>query len=437
MIKTMTNAESKFLRRILPHYFRHCAMNPNTLVTKFLGMYRVKLYHLRRNVKFVVMKSVYDTDKFLHQLFDLKGSSLGREAKPGDAVKKDNDIRRSLPDGAFVLESSLRERLRAQVKNDCAWLSSMKIMDYSMLIGVHFISLRTTKKPLSVPSQRTQISTEDGDDRSNSSLGASASNATFSASNATLDHFFDLDDDGSYLDGANPKGSKRVTTSLSEEPFRTVRLVKSPDHVDNESSKESKKGSDMILEKAVEDMYWPFHRFYDIQGLRRLKPVRDSLIVPETKKETEVKLTEPTEKNQTFLNHPGMNRDGQYDLTTFEKPLSYRKDGGFTMDTSAMDLPLKMCMPGAPHVVEYCDGKIVYMGIIDILQQFNIRKRVEAQYRRAGTTGWEAASCVHPTLYADRFVRFFDEYTKGSATNQTPSGSTLLVFDAQGKKKNL
>lgn len=209
--------------------------------------------------------------------------------------------------------------------------------------------------------------------------------------------------------------------------------------------------------------------FYDIQGLRRLKPVRDSLIVPETKKETEVKLTEPTEKNQTFLNHPGMNRDGQYDLTTFEKPLSYRKDGGFTMDTSAMDLPLKMCMPGAPHVVEYCDGKIVYMGksqwnsaqmlsfnqhstyqffimnlndtivvgIIDILQQFNIRKRVEAQYRRAGTTGWEAASCVHPTLYADRFVRFFDEYTKGSATNQTPSGSTLLVFDAQGKKKNL
>ena len=55
MIKTMTNSESKFLRRIMPHYFRHCAMNPNTLVTKFLGMYRVKLYHLRRNVKFVVM----------------------------------------------------------------------------------------------------------------------------------------------------------------------------------------------------------------------------------------------------------------------------------------------------------------------------------------------------------------------------------------------
>merc|ERR1712194_960617 len=408
MIKTMTNAESKFLRRILPHYFRHCAMNPNTLVTKFLGMYRVKLYHLRRNVKFVVMKSVYDTDKCLHQLFDLKGSSLGREAKPSDAVKKDNDIRRSLPDGAFVLEPGLRERLRSQVKKDCAWLSSMKIMDYSMLIGVHNISLRTTKKILTSISQRTTVSAEDGDDRSNSSYGASASNAT-------LDRFLDLDDDDSYLDGANPKGGKRVTTSLSDESFRTVRVVKSPDNADDESSKESKIGSDVILEKAIEDMYWPFHRFYDIQGLRRMKPVRDSLVVPELKRGT----------------------DSQYELTTFEKPLSYRKDAGFTMDTSAIDLPLKMSMPGAPHVVEYCDGKIVYMGIIDILQQFNIRKRVEAQYRRQGTTGWEAASCVHPTLYADRFVRFFDEYTEGPSTSGTPSESSLFVSDAQGEKKKV
>jgi hypothetical protein len=71
-----------------------------------------------------------------------------------------------------------------------------------------------------------------------------------------------------------------------------------------------------------------------------MKPVRDSLVVPELKRGT----------------------DSQYELTTFEKPLSYRKDAGFTMDTSAIDLPLKMSMPGAPHVVEYCDGKIVYMG---------------------------------------------------------------------------
>mmetsp|Transcript_35076 Transcript_35076/g.53809 ORF Transcript_35076/g.53809 Transcript_35076/m.53809 type:complete len:93 (+) Transcript_35076:15-293(+) len=52
------------------------------------------------------------------------------------------------------------------------------------------------------------------------------------------------------------------------------------------------------------------------------------------------------------------------------------------------------------------------MGIIDILQQFNIRKRLEARYRRMLGGGWADASCVHPNLYAERFLRFYDEYTQ-------------------------
>ena len=90
------------------------------------------------------------------------------------------------------------------------------------------------------------------------------------------------------------------------------------------------------------------------------------------------------------------------------------------MDTSQIDLPVKMSVAGAPHLAEYCDGKIFYMGIIDILQQFNIRKRGEARWRRVGGKGWEAASCVHPNVYADRFLRFFDEYTECQTTSSTP-----------------
>lgn len=436
MIKTMTNTESKFLRRIMPHYFRHCAKNPNTLVTKFLGMYRVKLYHLRRNVKFVVMKSVYDTDKCLHNLFDVKGSSTGRDAKPNDAVKKDNDIRRTLPGGAFALTPDFRERLRTQVENDCTWLKAMKIMDYSMLIGVHNISHRTTKmplKPVTQPPARA-CSNDDGDDRSNSSIDAS---------NATLDRFLDVDDDDSYLDGAHAKGGKTKvaydTSSTSDEAVRTVRAVKSPDNIDDESSKGSRLGTDALVEKAIEDMYWPFHRFYDIQGLRRMTPIRDSLIGPNTRKGNESAI-EQKEENGTFLkamfastpSPASMTCGGRHNLPTFEQPLSHRKDGGLMMDTTGTDLPLKLIVPGAPHMAEYCDGKIFYMGIIDILQQFNIRKRLEARYRRLGGKGWEAASCVHPSIYADRFIRFFDEYTAcAELTNEHAS----LVSDSASNKK--
>lgn len=139
MVKTMTNAESKFLRRILPHYFRHCSQNPNTLMTKYLGMYRVKMYHLRRNVKFVIMNSVYYTDKFLQAFYDLKGSVTGRDAKSGQDVKKDNDLRRGLPDSALALIPDVRHRMREQIKSDCEFMMRMKIMDYSMLVGIHHI----------------------------------------------------------------------------------------------------------------------------------------------------------------------------------------------------------------------------------------------------------------------------------------------------------
>jgi len=43
MIKTQTKQENKFLRRILPHYFRHMAANPDSLVCRFYGMHRVKM----------------------------------------------------------------------------------------------------------------------------------------------------------------------------------------------------------------------------------------------------------------------------------------------------------------------------------------------------------------------------------------------------------
>lgn len=444
MIKTMTNTESKFLRRITPHYFHHCAMNPNTLITKFLGMYRVKLYHLKRNVKFVVMKSVYDTDKHLHQLFDVKGSITGRDAKPGDAVKKDNDIRRTLPDGAFILEPGLRERLKTQVQLDCEWLSSMKIMDYSMLVGVHNISHRSTKTPLKPVVQRARpLSNDDGDDCSSSS---------FDASNAScLDHFLEVDDDDSYLDGAQcHKGSKSrvdydASTVTSGEAVRTVRVVKSPS-VDDESSRVSRKEMDKLVEKAIEDMYWPFHRFYDIQGLRRMKAPHGA---PEAIPGNEPKQSDKQEDDRmnilNAVHSPKLEvataSGGRCDLPAFERPLSYRKDGGFMMDTTTCDLPLRMSVPGAPHMVEYCDGKIFYMGIIDILQQFNIRKRGEARYRRLGGKGWEAASCVHPNIYADRFIRFFEEYTACSQLSSAPndtlseSVSNRSVGSSRGKTK--
>ena len=44
MIKTQTKEENKFLRRILPAYYKYMLANPDTLITRFYGMHRVKMY---------------------------------------------------------------------------------------------------------------------------------------------------------------------------------------------------------------------------------------------------------------------------------------------------------------------------------------------------------------------------------------------------------
>jgi len=428
MIKTMTNAESKFLRRILPHYFRHCTQNPNTLITKFLGMYRVKLYHLRRNVKFVIMNSVYYTDKSLQTFYDLKGSEIGRAAKPGQDVLKDNDLRAKLPEEAFNFETHVQERVRAQVASDCRFLRQMQIMDYSMLIGIHHIpphSDHDSKKnitetgfrikerqhshqsqqsdpmrkaaahvheqdnngmlangyPAEAPTAEEQkrqklndshdLSNDQGD--STRKLISDIRESTFTGKNFEFAGLFEEEDDCSYLEGSEAHKKYEKTKhahKFAKGVYDDIELKK---------------------EQTVEQIYWPFHRFFDINGYRRMKP-----------------------KPCFRCNTAPCTCDGDqkivraWKIPDFVPPLSDRKDGGIMMDTTGLKLPMTVKGPQGEHFYE---GKIYFMGIIDILQQYNARKRVETSYRRMESRKGLEPSCVSPHDYAERFIQFFDEYS--------------------------
>ncbi|GMH53385.1 hypothetical protein TrST_g1280 [Triparma strigata] len=138
MIKTMSVPESKYLLKILPDYHAYVTSNPKTLITKFLGSYKVKLYHLNRNVRFVVMKSVFDTDVNLDTFYDLKGSVLGRRAKEGESVLKDNDLRDLVASRGFgfaTIDGEAYRQMRATLVDDLKFFKSQNIIDYSMLVG--------------------------------------------------------------------------------------------------------------------------------------------------------------------------------------------------------------------------------------------------------------------------------------------------------------
>jgi len=368
-------------------------------LARFFGMYRVKLYHLRRNVKFVIMNSVYFTDKYLQTFYDLKGSSIGRDAKPGQAVKKDNDLRRELPDGALTLMPNARLGLRKQLDTDCEFLERMGVMDYSMLVGVHHIphtddnSIATsgfkgnrseTRLRKSRPDEESlgESLTENDSQRSpkrdkeivsvistDNQAGRPSMHRRELSDNAGLFFLEDglEEDDSSYLYGCEHR-------PVSDKP------------VDKDS--ECKK---LV---TIDKLYWPFHRLYDIHGHRRMVSVHcprcDSDICKCHEKEDKRVLA-------------------GYNIPKFVAPLSERKDGGLEMDTAGLKLPMVFHGNQGPQL--YC-GKIFYMGIIDILQEYTSRKALESQYRWVQTGGKPEASAVPPGVYAQRFLNFFDEYTQ-------------------------
>lgn len=135
-IKSLKQGETNLLFEMLPEYFRHLEEQPHTLLTRFYGLHRVILGS--KKVDLVVMENIFNTKLHLHRRFDLKGSTLGRTAGVSssddpDVIYKDLDLK-----GTFRLEKGWKERLSMQLQYDCNLLCASGIMDYSLLLGIHF-----------------------------------------------------------------------------------------------------------------------------------------------------------------------------------------------------------------------------------------------------------------------------------------------------------
>jgi len=140
IIKTIHHAEHRFLRKILRDYYNHVTKYPNTLISQFFGLHRVKI-PFGRKIHFVIMNNIFPPHKDIHMTFDLKGSTIGREYKEDDldknprAVLKDlNWVRRDMH---LNLGPTKRDLFLQQAQLDVELLKRLKIMDYSLLVGIH------------------------------------------------------------------------------------------------------------------------------------------------------------------------------------------------------------------------------------------------------------------------------------------------------------
>uniref|UniRef100_A0A3P8V7C0 Phosphatidylinositol-4-phosphate 5-kinase type 1 gamma n=1 Tax=Cynoglossus semilaevis TaxID=244447 RepID=A0A3P8V7C0_CYNSE len=131
--------EAEFLQKLLPGYYMNLNQNPRTLLPKFFGLYCVQSGG--KNIRMVVMNNVLPRVVRMHLKYDLKGSTYKRRASKKEREKarptfKDLDFMQDLQDG-LMLDQDTYNALSKTLQRDCLVLESFKIMDYSLLLGVH------------------------------------------------------------------------------------------------------------------------------------------------------------------------------------------------------------------------------------------------------------------------------------------------------------
>ncbi|XP_054814056.1 phosphatidylinositol 4-phosphate 5-kinase 6-like [Prosopis cineraria] len=140
MIKTMKKSEVKVFLRMLPAYYKHVRTFENTLVTRFYGLHCVRLTGTaQKKVRFVIMWNLFCTGYSIHRRFDLKGSTFGRSTnKPEAEIEPTTTLKDLDLNLIFRLQKSWYQEFCRQVDRDCDFLEHERIMDYSMLVGLHF-----------------------------------------------------------------------------------------------------------------------------------------------------------------------------------------------------------------------------------------------------------------------------------------------------------
>ncbi|KAF8227038.1 SAICAR synthase-like protein [Tricholoma matsutake] len=140
IIKTIHHSEHLFLLRILRQYYDHVKSNPHTLLSRFYGLHRVKLPRGRK-IHFVIMNNLFPPHRDIHETYDLKGSTIGREYPEEKAQKKPRAVLKDLNwinrGKSLELGPEKRALLEEQLRRDEEFLKSVNVMDYSLLVGIH------------------------------------------------------------------------------------------------------------------------------------------------------------------------------------------------------------------------------------------------------------------------------------------------------------
>lgn len=139
VIKVVDSEAVAEIHAILKQYHEYVVeKHGKTLLPQFLGLYRVTVDN--SDTYLLVMRNIFGGKYAIHKKYDLKGSTVQRQASEKEKTKelptlKDNDF---LEDNdKLMMPADAKEQLMSLLKGDTDFLTKLKLMDYSLLVGIH------------------------------------------------------------------------------------------------------------------------------------------------------------------------------------------------------------------------------------------------------------------------------------------------------------
>lgn len=456
MIKTVSRGEVRLLRLILSKYHAHLRDNPKSLLTKFYGMHRVTRRN-RKQVHFLIMGSILHTSRHLHQTFDLKGSQYGRAAKIKDGqitpvVYKDNDLR----DLGVKMVVGTRQavELKRQLMADVKFLASLHIMDYSLLLGIHDSG---ETPPLASPAMRTPHALRER--RSLSSDDDVAVRLVLEERLAVTDHSKGANEVSGGASGvrvstgAVARGNSSCKQGNSERDVHKKLFANFPNRLSEPRRwSGSANGRRAVLEhggpsgdsvaaadEGARDLgvkgiggssgdgsasLKEQHGAHSVRRSPRASPgrTRSSFVPPTPLSIANITTPSSYQRSKTTGSLGTIRNTSVKARPTLYNRVSRPVESNFQV--RQFDLDLSTSPSNAQSEIDADDGGIqsvdseglpgtqfYYVGIIDILTQYGVKKTWESRYKQLRTSK-DSLSCVRPNRYARRFLTFMDEIIK-------------------------
>jgi hypothetical protein len=165
VLKGISAGELRVLQEeFLKEYARHLSQFPNSLLPRFYGAFRITTPS--ETYRFVIMNNVFSPDSRIDVIYDLKGSRLGRAAtrdsKKSNRVVVQKDLDFEENNRTLLMERTTQLCFELQMETDVAFLQRLNVMDYSLLVGISFISPSPESPPIQITEDESIFRREQG-----------------------------------------------------------------------------------------------------------------------------------------------------------------------------------------------------------------------------------------------------------------------------------